>query len=119
MELTERGSIMDPVEAFMRALCRYLRERGHMLFSMASSAGQKQVKIALLGLWRRHDADLTGYPRFMDVVDAVRSCGECMEKLRESGVDGFTEYEGELYVVVDVERLRKTLVECDRSTATA
>ena len=96
----------DPAKAFLAALREYLRDRGHMLFSMSS--GQSIVRLALRGLWRRHDTS-TGYLRFMDAVRELRRNPDAMEKLREYGVIRFEVFEGEPYVLVDLQKLRKML----------
>ena len=98
----------DPVRAFLAALKEYLRDRGHMLFSMSS--GQTIVRLALRGLWRRHDTS-TGYFRFMDAVREIRRNPEALERLREYGVLRFEVFEGEPYVIIDLQRLRKKLDE--------
>ena len=106
----------DPVEAFRRVLCRYLRERGGMLFSLAGASGQRTARIALLALYRRHESEETGYLRFEHVLAALEECGEpCTARLREMGVVGFEEAprsEGGGYLVVDLERLRRLAGEC-------
>ncbi len=99
--------VMDPVEAFKRTLCLYLRDRGEMLFSMVESSGQEIVRIALLALYRRHEPEETGYLRFEHVLDAIRDCGEeCMKKLEEMGVRGFEKIGGENYIVFSVDKLK-------------
>lgn len=98
----------DPVQAFLAALKEYLRDRGHMLFSMSS--GQTIVRLALRGLWRRHDTS-TGYFRFMDAVREIRRNPEALERLREYGVLRFEVFEGEPYVIIDLRRLRRKLDE--------
>ena len=98
----------DPVHAFLIALREYLRDRGHMLFSMSS--GQSIVRLALRGLWRRHDTS-TGYFRFMDAVREIKRNPEALEKLREYGVIRFEVFDGEPYVIIDLRRLRRKLSE--------
>ncbi len=100
----------DPVKAFLAALRAYLRDRGHMLFSMSS--GQTIVRLALRGLWRRHDTS-TGYFKFMDAVRELRRDPEALEKLREYGVIRFEVFEGEPYVILDLRRLQEKLRELE------
>ena len=100
----------DPVKAFLTALRAYLHDRGHMLFSMSS--GQTVVRLALRGLWRRHDTS-TGYIKFMDAVRELKRNPEALEKLREYGVMRFEEFEGEPYVIIDLRRLREKLGELE------
>ncbi len=106
--------VVDPVEAFLAALCRYLRDRGHMLFSMAGASGQERVRVSLLALYRRHDAEETGYLRFEHVLAALNECGEeCMERLRgEAGLEGFEDEGGEAYAVFRLEALRRLAERC-------
>ncbi len=100
-------NIMDPVEAFKRTLCLYLRDRGEMLFSMVESSGQEVVRVALLALYRRHEPEETGYPRFEHVLDAIKECGEeCIKKLEEIGVKGFEKIGDESYIVFNVDKLK-------------
>ncbi len=98
----------DPVQAFLAALREYLRDRGHMLFSMSS--GQSIVRLSLRGLWRRHDTS-TGYLRFMDAVRELKRDPEAMARLREFGIIRFDVFEGEPYVIIDLQRLRQKLDE--------
>ncbi len=102
------GEASDPVAIFMDVFKRYMRDRGHMILSMAQTAGQKKLRISLRGLWRRYEAGSTEYYWFMDVVNAIRSCNECLGKLREeAGILGFWEEEGEPYIIVDVSKLKR------------
>ncbi len=94
----------DPVEAIIKALRDYLRDRGHMLFSLASS--ESIARIALRGLWRRHDIS-TGYVKLMDAVREAKRSEEHMKRLREYGILGFEVFDGELYAVVDLRKLRE------------
>ena len=93
-------------------LCRYLADRGDMILSMAWTTGQKTLKIALYGLWRRHEAEETGYLQFMDIVEELGECSECLEKLKEIGILEFTTIGNEPYIVVDVDRLNKFMEKC-------
>ena len=102
---------MDPLEAFLLTLCRYLRDRGSMVIGMAEATGQRKLLMSLYGLWRRHEAEETGYLRFMHIVEELLSDREKLERLREYGVEEFKEIDGEPYMVVDVERLKK--LRCD------
>ncbi len=108
---------VDPVEAFMRALCRYLRDRGHIVLPMVEASGQKRLRVALVGLYRRHDAEETGYLRFEHVLAALEECGEpCLERLRrEAGLEGFTAEKGETYAVFNVEALRRLHQRCSQA----
>lgn len=108
---------MDPVEAFKLVLCRYLIDRGDMLFSMARATGQKTLKVALYGLWRRHEAEETGYLQFMDIVKELIECNSCLEKLKEVGVLGFVEIGRDPYMVVNVNKLRSFFEECGKTDA--
>ncbi|AEM38004.1 hypothetical protein Pyrfu_0132 [Pyrolobus fumarii 1A] len=96
----------DPVEAFLAALRIYLKERGHMLFSFSGAGSQTIVRLALRGLWRRHDTS-TGYIKFMDAVREIRRNPEALERLREYGILQFEVFEGEPYAIVDLRRLRR------------
>ena len=99
---------IDPVEAFKRALCRYLHDRGAILFSMVEATGQETVKVNLIALYRRHDAEETGYLRFEHVLQALAECGEtCMEKLRERGVEKIETRPRGGHVVLNVAALKK------------
>jgi len=108
--------MLDPVEAFLAALCRYLRDRGHMVLGMASASGQSRVRVSLLALYRRHDAEETGYLRFEHVLAALEDCGEeCMERLREeAGLEGFEDAGGEEYAVFRLDALRRLAERCRR-----
>ena len=111
--MTSLPGAVDPVEAFLRALCLYLQDRGHILFPMLEVSGQQRVRIALLGLYRRHDAEETGYLRFEDVVAALLECSSCMERLRrEAGLEGFEETRDGVYAVFSVEALRRLRGRC-------
>ncbi|KSW11361.1 hypothetical protein CF15_00385 [Pyrodictium occultum] len=83
-----------------------------MALSMARATGQRRLRISLYGLWRRHEAEETGYMRFMDVVEELLRCGECLEKLREKGVEKIDASSKEPYMVVDVDKLQQLLREC-------
>lgn len=109
----------DPVEAFLSTLCRYLRDRGHIVFPMVEASGQERLLVALVGLYRRHDAEETGYLQFSHVVEALEGCGDaCMERLREeAGLEGFRVLDGEEYAVFRVEQLRRLYRRCSRSQA--
>ncbi len=99
---------LDPVEAFRRALCRYLHDRGAILFSMVEATGQKTVKVDLIALYRRHEAEETGYLRFEHVLQALAECGDpCMERLREMGVEEIEAGPRGGHVVLKVAALRK------------
>ena len=101
---------LDPVEAFRRALCRYLHDRGATLFSMASVTGQERARVALLALYRRHEPEETGYPRFEHVLAAIEECGDrCRGELEELGVEGFETLDGEPYIVFSLDKLRGLL----------
>ena len=103
---------MDPIEAFLRTLCRYLRDRGEMVLGMARAAGQRKLLISLYGLWRRHEAEETGYLKFMDIVSEILECEECLERLREVGIEEFKELDGEPYMIVDVDKISR--LDCSR-----
>jgi len=104
---------MDPVEAFELVFCRYLLDRGNMVLSMTRATGQKTVKIALYGLWRRHEAEETGYLQFTDIVEELKGCGdECFRKLEKIGIIEFTNIDNEPYVIVDVNKLDEFVREC-------
>jgi hypothetical protein len=98
---------MHPVKAFLLVLCRYLRDRGEMVLGMAEATGQKKLLISLYGLWRRHEAEETGYLRFMHIVEEIIGNEEYMRQLREYGIEEFKEVDGEPYMVIDVEKLRR------------
>lgn len=101
----------DPVRIFVDVLHRYLCDRGHIVLSMARTAGQRVLKMALRGLWRRYEAGSTSYFWFMDVVDAIRRCPDCVSRLRQYGVREFLEVEGEPYIIVEVEALERLIRE--------
>jgi hypothetical protein len=103
----DRAADSDPVEIFIEVLRRYLHDRGHIVLSMAEASGQRVLKMALRGLWRRYEAGSTKYYWFMDVVEELRRCSECLERLKEYGVLEFTEVDGEPYMLVDVVKLRR------------
>jgi len=86
-----------------------MRDRGHMLLSLASVSGQREVKIALRALWRRHDAEETGYLRFEDVIADLESDERFMKELRGMGFKEFVEVEGEKYLVFDLDTLKKVV----------
>jgi len=99
----------DPIKAFLRALCIYMRDRGHMLLSLTSISGQREAKIALRALWRRHDAEETGYFRFEDVIADLESEEKFMEELKKIGFKEFVEMEGEEYLVFDLDMLKRVV----------
>ena len=99
----------DPIPIFIEVLKRYLRDRGRMVLTMAKTAGQKRLRMALRGLWRRYEAGSTTYYWFTDVVEAVKKCPRCLNELRRYGILGFEKEGEEEYVVVDVEKLWKLL----------
>ena len=100
---------LDPVKAFLRTLCIYMRDRGHMLLSLTSVSGQREVKIALRALWRRHDAEETGYLRFEDVIADLEGEEERVKELRRIGFKGLVEVEGEKYLVFDLDTLKRVV----------
>ena len=104
----------DPVEAFLAALCRYLRDRGGMLLSLAGATGQEEARVALLALYRRHEPEETGYLRFEHVLAALEDCGEpCMDRLRaEAGLVGFEREGREAYAVFRLDKLRRLMERC-------
>ncbi len=93
----------SPSEAFLRALCLYLADRGESLLSLTGITGQKRVRIHLRGLWRRHEAEETGYPRLADTIESMTD--RDLQELRSIGVE---EIEGD-EIIVDVERLVDSL----------
>ena len=114
-EETQEKRKPDPVEAFLHALREYLRDRGHMLFAFSGAGGQTVTRLALRGLWRRHDVS-TGYFRFMDAVREIRRNEEALRRLREYGILSFEVFEGEPYVIVDLRKLRKLYEEVKHSS---
>ncbi len=107
------GQREDPVEIFVEVLKRYLCDRGKMVLSMADAAGQRVLKMALRGLWRRYEAGSTSYYWFMDVVEAIMDCKECLERLKSYGIREFLEIEGEPYMIVDVAKLKELASQLD------
>ncbi|ABM80340.1 hypothetical protein Hbut_0478 [Hyperthermus butylicus DSM 5456] len=98
---------MDPVEAFLLTLCRYLRDRGEMVLGMARAAGQEKLLVSLYGLWRRHEAEETGFLKFMDIVSEILNCEDCLERLKEIGIEEFRELDGEPYMVIDIDKVSR------------
>ena len=98
---------MDPLEAFLLTLCKYLQDRGRMVIGMAEATGQKKLLMSLYGLWRRHEAEETGYLRFMHIVEEIVADKEKLEKLKEYGIEEFREVDGEPYMVVDIGKLKR------------
>jgi len=86
-----------------------MRDRGHMLLSLTSISGQREVKVALRALWRRHNAEETGYFRFEDVIADLESKERFVEELRKIGFKEFVEIEGEKYLVFDLATLKKVV----------
>ncbi len=107
--MSKEAKTRDPVEAIARALCYYLRDRGHILFALTSS--ESIARVALRGLWRRHDTS-TGYVRLMDAIREARVNEEHMRRLREYGILGFEVLDGELYAIVDLRKLRELYGRC-------
>jgi len=95
----------SPAEAFLRALCLYLAERGTSLLSLTGITGQKTVKIHMRGLWRRHEAEETGYLYLEDAVKMMTK--EDIERLRRLGIVRI----GKEEIEVDVEKLVEKLEE--------
>lgn len=99
----------DPLEAFLYILCKYLRDRSSMVFSLAEAAGQKRLTISLYGLWRRHRFWETGYKRFIDIVNAVLEDEELVARLRYVGVEEVVLEGSEPYIVVNIDKIRQRL----------
>jgi hypothetical protein len=108
---------MHPVKAFLLVLCRYLRDRGGMVLGMAEATGQRKLLMSLYGLWRRHEAEETGYLRFMHIVEEIIGDRRYLEELKRYGIEEFREVDGEPYMVVDVEKLRR--LDCSQVEADA
>lgn len=106
---------LHPVRAFLLVLCKYLSERGSMVLGMAEATGQKKMLMSLYGLWRRHEAEETGYLRFMHIVEEIVGNSRYMDELRKYGVEEFREVDGEPYMVVDVDKLKR--IDCDKILA--
>ncbi len=97
----------DPITIFKKILCRYLRDRGHIIFSMVDTTGQDKLKIALLGLWRRHKSEETGYDKFNHIIEDILSDSKLLEKLRELGIIEVHIDVEEPHLVVETSKLRE------------
>ncbi len=75
-----------------------------MVFSL--SEGQDKLLIALRGLWRRYESGELGYTMLIEAYEEAKRRGVSRE-LREAGVLSFTSYEGEPYLLVDVNKLKE------------
>ena len=103
------GEKPRPSQVFLRVYREYLADRGELVLSIAEEAGQEKLRIALRGLWRRYQPGPGEPPLFQDIVEAVKNSPEEMEELRRHGILEITVYEGEPYIVVDVEKTRRLL----------
>ncbi len=95
----------DPVKALLVSLCRYLRDRGRMVLSLAE--GQKTLRMALRGLWRRYEAGELGYTYLVEAYNELLERGSLPPELAEAGIIELIEYEGEPYLLVDPEKLAR------------
>jgi len=100
---------MSPLEAFIHVLCKYLRDRGVMVLSLASTAGQKKLMVSLYGLWRRHRYWETGYRRLSDILEEITKNEEFLESLKRIGVEEIVAKDNEPYIVIDIEKIRRSL----------
>ncbi|BEP18584.1 hypothetical protein PYJP_19360 [Pyrofollis japonicus] len=105
---------MNPLEAFRYVLCKYMKDRGELVLSMAHASGQKKLKIYLYGLWRRHRVWETGYARFTDVLAQIVSEEKFLKELREIGIEDIRLDSRDPFIVVDLEKISKRL-RCDES----
>jgi hypothetical protein len=100
---------MNPIEAFKYVLCKYMRDRGELVLSMAQASGQRRLRIYLYGLWRRHRVWETGYARFTDILAQIVSKEEFLEELRKMGIENIKLDTKDPFIVVDLEKISKKL----------
>jgi len=100
---------LSPLDAFIWVLCKYLADRGGMVFSLAEASGQKKLVVSLYGLWRRHRYWETGYRAFMEIVKEIYENKDLMSRLRELGVEALVINEEEPYIVINIDKIRRLL----------
>ena len=96
---------LGPVAALERALASYVKSNGRRLLSLASALGQDRVAIHVRALFRHHDPT-TGYAK---LEEALSNMAEGDRSALESQGVRLEERRGELYVVVDVDTIRRLL----------
>ncbi len=89
---------------------QYLMRKSSIIFSLARTSGQKQVKIELLGLMREYTRIyLVG--RLSHIIREVINNKNYLEKLREHGITEIVlEENSKGYIVVDIELAEKKLL---------
>ncbi|GEM_PF-2897933 len=97
----------EPITIFKTILCKYIRDRGHIIFSMVDVTRQDKLKIALLGLWRRHKSSETGYEKFNHVLEEILSSPKLLQELRKLGIIEVHMNVDEPYILVEVSRLKE------------
>jgi len=115
----EKQVLEQLLELFKETLLEYFRDRGEQILSMISITGQKKVRIALRGIWKRYEPVERGPKYFTEVLDKIIRHAEGEERLREYGVLELIWDRGEPYIVMDAEKVKLLIREARRGRAEA
>gem|GEM_PF-5853926 len=100
----------DPVSILLKVVKQYLMRKSTIIFSLARTSGQKQVKIELLGLMREYTRIyLAG--KLSHILREIINNKNYLEKLKEYGITEIVLGENSKgYIVIDIELAEKKLL---------
>jgi len=114
----DEEALNQATNAVVRAVRSYLASNCLRILSLSAVAGQETVKIEFLGLFRYYQPS-TAFPKFSDAINCLKQCNAIDRIRREIP---FFEWIGYRYVVINVEKLRRTcldLIKVERNTQSA
>lgn len=107
--------IDDLLRDFDTTLREYLKRNGIKILSLAQAAGQKEVKLSALGLYRCYKQGLKF--RFSEILDSIYRNKYLKDKLARQGIKIVKTNDKYLYeIILDVEVIRRYISSRDDDT---
>lgn len=107
--------IDDLLRDFDTTLREYLKRNGMKILSLAHAAGQKEVRLSALGLYRYYKHGLK--PRFSEILDSIYRNEHLKDELARQGIRIVKTNDKYLYeIILDVEVIRKYISSRDDDT---
>ena len=96
-------------------LREYLKRNGMKILSLAYAAGQREVRLSALGLYRYYRQGLK--PRFSEILDSIYKDERLRNKLAKRGIRIVKTNDKYLYeIILDIEVIRKYIGSRDDDT---
>jgi len=100
---------------FDTTLREYLKRNGIKILSLAHAAGQREVRLSALGLYRYYRHGLK--PRFSEILDSIYKDEHLRNKLAKQGIRIVKTNDKYLYeIILNVEVIRKYINSRDDDT---